>query len=51
MNIMKDVIDNFVKNYEGDLNIKDIIDNYMVSKELNDAEKYVVKNSYRRQSK
>ena len=43
MNIMKDVIDNFVKNYEGDLNSKDIIDNYMVSKELNEAEKYVVK--------
>ena len=42
MNIMKDNIDNFVKNYGDKLNSKDIIDKYMESKNLNEAEKYVV---------
>jgi putative phage-type endonuclease len=39
---MKDNIDNFVKNYGDKLNSKDIIDKYMESKNLNEAEKYVV---------
>ena len=41
MNIMKDNIDDFVKNYGDKLNSKDIIDKYMESKNLNEAEKYV----------